>query len=92
MLLSTSAARRPGLTRKHNIPSLLSHRGAPKPPVRGLAVSKRRMQDDDYEYDAEYEALIAKDKTASDDEHTDADRQPNDDQVEEEDADVQEYD
>ncbi|SPO23044.1 uncharacterized protein UTRI_01722 [Ustilago trichophora] len=61
-LLTPNAARRPGLTRKTNIPSLLSHRGVPKPPVAKLAVSKRRMQDDDYEYDAEYEALIAKDK------------------------------
>uniref|UniRef100_V5EW65 Uncharacterized protein n=2 Tax=Kalmanozyma brasiliensis (strain GHG001) TaxID=1365824 RepID=V5EW65_KALBG len=67
-ILTSSAARRPGLTRKTNIPSLLNHRGAPKPPAPKLAVSKRRMQDDDYEYDAEYEALIAKKEKGSDDE------------------------
>ena len=67
-LLTPNAARRPGLTRNSNIPSLLHHRGVPKPPAPKLAVSKRRMQDDDYEYDAEYEALIAKDKKGSDDE------------------------
>ncbi|SPO24750.1 uncharacterized protein UTRI_01722_B [Ustilago trichophora] len=69
-LLTPNAARRPGLTRKTNIPSLLHHRGVPKAPVAKLAVSKRRMQDDDYEYDAEYEALIAKDK-GSDEEDDD---------------------
>ena len=50
------------MTRKTNVPSLLNHRGAPKPPAPQLAASKRRIQDDDYEYDAEYEALIAKGK------------------------------
>ncbi|SNX83330.1 uncharacterized protein MEPE_02037 [Melanopsichium pennsylvanicum] len=67
-LLTRNAARRPGLTRKTNIPSLLNHRGIPKPPAPKLAVSKRRMQDDDYEYDAAYEALIGNVKNGSDDE------------------------
>ncbi|GAC96406.1 hypothetical protein PHSY_003986 [Pseudozyma hubeiensis SY62] len=89
-LLSTGAARRPGLTRKHNIPSLLNHRGAPKAPVRGLVVSKRRMQDDDYEYDAEYEALIAKGKKGSDDE--DASDAEVVEKEEEEDEGLEEYD
>ncbi|KAI3493268.1 hypothetical protein L1887_42109 [Cichorium endivia] len=66
--LLTGTVRRPGLTRKTNIPSLLAHRTAPKPPAPKLAVSKRRMQDDDYEYDAAYEALIAKPEPGSDDE------------------------
>lgn len=93
-LLSTGAARRPGLTRKHNIPSLLNHRGAPKAPVRGLVVSKRRMQDDDYEYDAEYEALIAKGKKGSDDEDkSEAEVMENEEEEEEEgDEGLEEYD
>lgn len=65
--LLTGTVRRPGLTRKTNIPSLLAHRAAPKPPAPKLAVSKRRMQDDDYEYDAAYEALIAKPEPDSSD-------------------------
>ncbi|CDR88654.1 uncharacterized protein SPSC_05258 [Sporisorium scitamineum] len=88
-ILNSGAVRRPGLTRKTNIPSLLNHRGAPKPPAAKLAVSKRRMQDDDYEYDAEYEALIAKNKKGSDDED---DEESEGEAKEEAEIEVEEYD
>ncbi len=92
--------RRPGLTRKTKIPSLLNHRGVPKPPAPQLAASKRRMQDDDYEYDADYEALIAKNKKGSDEESDGEDARKDDqadgrddhDEVELEDGPVEEED
>ncbi|KAJ1027499.1 hypothetical protein NDA18_003502 [Ustilago nuda] len=70
-LLNFGAVRRPGLTRKTKIPSLLNHRGAPKAPALQLVASKRRMQDDDYEYDPDYEALVAKNKPQGSDEESD---------------------
>lgn len=57
------AVRRPGLTRRTKIPSLLNHRGPPPPP-RPPAPAKRKKatDEDDYVFDPDYEALLAKKK------------------------------
>ncbi|SOV04309.1 uncharacterized protein UDID_02327 [Ustilago sp. UG-2017a] len=92
-LLNSGAVRRPGLTRKTKIPSLLNHRGAPKAPAPQLTASKRRMQDDDYEYDPDYEALVAKNKPEGSDEESDGERGvEHDDGAEGEGKIVEEYD
>ncbi|PWZ00734.1 hypothetical protein BCV70DRAFT_199998 [Testicularia cyperi] len=72
-LLNSGAARRPGLTRKTKIPSLLNHRGPMKPRVNQLPPSKRKLADDDYEYDPIYEAMLAakRPKDGSEDEDQD---------------------